>query len=127
MSTANTANTTADIHELAGEAAKKINRAASGASDKKITWWGFAWRTATLTLLFFGAIFAVVFGMHVGITYVAGLGLSAGLTTCLQYLIAIVAYLAAGFAGIKVSEKISEWLATTLATRAEAKAEKAQS
>lgn len=126
MSTANAANTTADIHEIAGEANKKINQAVTGGSGKKITWWGFAWRTATITLLFFAAIVAVVIGMHFAIAYVAGLGLTAGVTTCLQYLIAIIGYLAAGYAGVKTSEKVGGVYADFSATRAEAKA-KAQS
>lgn len=116
--------TNANIHDIAGDANDKIDAAITGRTGKKITWWGFTWRAVSLVILFVAAIVAVTFGMHFAISYIAAAGLNATLATCLQYIVAIAAYLACGFAALKLNEKIASFYADFAATRAEAKAKK---
>jgi hypothetical protein len=118
-----TTATNANIHDIAGNANDKINEAVNG-KKSKITWWGFTWRTVSLTLLFVAAVVAIAFGMHFGIAYAAGAIANVAIATVVQYLIAFVGYLISGYAAVKVTTQISDWLGSAMATAAEKKATK---
>lgn len=75
---------------------------------KKMSKTGFASRTIGWTLLFVAATVAVVFGMRHGIAYASTLPLDANLQSYLQYAIALVGYIAAGFVAIKTSNAIEK-------------------
>lgn len=82
-------------------------------AGKPLGRWGFFLRAAGLLLLVAAATFALVFGAHYGIAYVAGLGLGAGTTLALQIVAGIVAALgvfATGWFGTK-------WMADLIARR----------
>lgn len=104
------AETKAESKDEAKKPWWKMSGAKEG--DKKFGWVGGTFRIVGYTMLFLAAITILVMGMHFGIAFIVGLGLSAIITSCLTYLVGLVAYLTAVFVGWKISGWVNETIDT---------------
>lgn len=89
-------------HQSKGnEKMNATNNTKAQAAKPQLTGWGVFWRAAGIAVLIIALMAAVVFGLHFGAAYIAGLGMSAVVTTALTYFMTIAGHLGIGFAVFK--------------------------